>query len=196
MTAPTLLIQGEHDQYGTLAQIDAIERGVRGPVSRAVLDCRHAPHLEAPEETLEAAVRVRAGPAVSGLEHHFVVPFERSFDAAYGLEYVTPTTGRVTVRAELLGADGTVSSGVYAAIAESLASTGTAVEVVPDGLIPSGLSNSTHVVGDVRDGVLEATARCRARGELEWLWDVEIGPAGGEPSAIATVAIAVRERRV
>ena len=133
---------------------------------------------------------------MSGLEHHFVVPFERSFDAAYGLEYVTPTDGRVTVRPELLADDGTVSSGVYAAIAESLASTGTAVEVVPDGLIPSGLSNSTHVVGDVRDGVLEATARCRARGEMEWLWDVEIGPAGGEPSAIATVAIAVRKRQV
>ncbi len=133
---------------------------------------------------------------MSGLEHHFVVPFERSFDAAYGLEYVSPTTGRITVRAELLGADGTVSSGVYAAIAESLASTGTAVEVVPGGLIPSGLSNSTHVVGDVRDGVLEATARCRARGEQEWLWDVEIGPAGGQPSAIATVAIAIRRKRV
>jgi acyl-coenzyme A thioesterase PaaI-like protein len=133
---------------------------------------------------------------VSGLEHHFVVPFERSFDAAYGLEFVTPTTARVTVRAELLADDGTVSSGVYAAIAESLASTGTAVEVVPDGLTPSGLSNSTHVVGDVRDGVLEASARCRARSEMEWLWDVEIGPAGGEPSAIATVAIAVRKRHV
>ena len=52
VTAPTLLIQGEHDQYGTLAQIDAIERGVQGPVQRAVLDCRHAPHLEAPEATL------------------------------------------------------------------------------------------------------------------------------------------------
>ena len=85
---------------------------------------------------------------------------------------------------------------MYAAIAESLASTGTAVEVVPEGLIPSGLSNSTHVVGDVREGVLEATARCRARGEGEWLWDVEIGPPDGEPSAIATVAIAVRENRV
>jgi len=56
VTAPTLLIQGEHDQYGTLAQIDAIERGVRGPVTRAVLDCRHAPHLEAPDATLAAAV--------------------------------------------------------------------------------------------------------------------------------------------
>jgi pimeloyl-ACP methyl ester carboxylesterase len=55
VTAPTLLIQGEHDQYGTLAQIEAIERGVRGPVRRVVLDARHAPHLEAPEATLQAA---------------------------------------------------------------------------------------------------------------------------------------------
>ncbi len=55
VTAPALLIQGEHDQYGTLAQIDAIARGIAGPVSRAMLDCRHAPHLEAPEDTLAAA---------------------------------------------------------------------------------------------------------------------------------------------
>ena len=89
--------------------------------------------------------------------------------------------GRVLVTPALLGADGTVQSGVYAAMAESLASTGTAVEVVPQGLIPSGLSNSTHVVGDARDGVLEAPRRCRARGALEWLWDVEIGPPGGRP---------------
>ena len=101
---------------------------------------------------------------------------------------MTPTSGRVTVRPELLGADGTVQSGVYAAIAESLASTGTAVEVVPDGLIPSGLSNSTHVVGDVRDGVLEATARCRARGE--------IGVALGRRDRSARAAHRARSRRL
>ncbi len=55
ITAPVLAIQGEHDQYGTLAQIDAIEAGVSGPFERAMLDARHAPHLEAPEETLRAA---------------------------------------------------------------------------------------------------------------------------------------------
>jgi pimeloyl-ACP methyl ester carboxylesterase len=55
ITAPVLAIQGAHDQYGTLAQIDAIEAGVSGPFERAVLDARHAPHLEAPEETLRIA---------------------------------------------------------------------------------------------------------------------------------------------
>ena len=133
---------------------------------------------------------------MSGLEHHFVVPFEHSFDAGYGLEYLGPARGRITVRPELLGADGTVSSGVYAAIAESLASTGTAVEVVPQGLIPSGQSNSTHVIGEAREGVLEAHARCRARGAGEWLWDVEIGPPDGAATAIAAVVIAVRPKRV
>jgi acyl-coenzyme A thioesterase PaaI-like protein len=136
---------------------------------------------------------------VSGLEDAFVIPSERSFDAHYGLEHVSAgageARGRVTVRPDHLGADGTVASGVYAAMAESLASTGTAVEVVPRGFFPSGLSNSTHVVGDARDGILEAVARCRARGELEWLWDVEIGPHGGERTAFATVAIAVRPMR-
>jgi len=95
----------------------------------------------------------------------FVVPPERSFDAAYGLEYVDATHGRIVVRDALLGTDGTVSSGVYAAIAESIASTGTAVEVLPHGLIPSGLSNATYVVGEVREGELAAAARCRARGD-------------------------------
>ncbi len=130
------------------------------------------------------------------LQDHFVVPFERSFDAHYGLEYVEPARGRIEVTDALLGADGTVSSGVYASIAESLASTGTAVEVVPQGLVPFGLNNSTQVVRAVREGVLEGIARCRARGETEWLWDVEIGPPGGPASAIATISIAVRPKRV
>jgi pimeloyl-ACP methyl ester carboxylesterase len=57
VTAPALLIQGEHDQYGTLAQVEAVRRGVSGPAELVILDCRHAPHLEAPEETLAAAAR-------------------------------------------------------------------------------------------------------------------------------------------
>src|SRR4051812_12343219 len=134
--------------------------------------------------------------SLSDLSAHFVVAFEDSFDARYGLEYLSPTHGRLTVRPDLLGADGTVQSGVYAAMAESIASTGTAVEVVPQGLVPSGQSNSTHVIGEVREGVLEARARCRARAASEWLWDIEIGPPDSAATAIAAVVIAVRQQRV
>ena len=51
---PLVLIQGERDQYGTMAQLDAIEAGVSAPVERIHLAASHAPHLEAPEETLTA----------------------------------------------------------------------------------------------------------------------------------------------
>ncbi|MFB7483861.1 alpha/beta fold hydrolase [Streptomyces anulatus] len=53
--APVLLIQGERDQYGTVRQLHAVERGVAGP-ARLVepAGCGHSPHLERPAETLEA----------------------------------------------------------------------------------------------------------------------------------------------
>ena len=133
---------------------------------------------------------------MSDLAQHFKVALVHSFDARYGLEYLSPAHGRMTIVPAVLGPDGTVQSGIYAAMAESLASTGTAVEVVPQGRFPSGLSNATHVIGEAREGVLEGIARCRARGEAEWLWDVEIGPPGAAPTAVATVVIAVRDFRV
>jgi 1,4-dihydroxy-2-naphthoyl-CoA hydrolase len=120
-----------------------------------------------------------------------VVPFERSFDATYGLEYVDPAHGRVVVDARHLGAHGAVQSGVYAAMAESIASTATAVEMVPQGFVVSGLSNATYVLADIHEGVLEAAATCRARVEGEWLWDVEVR-AGELLAAQATIVIAVR----
>jgi pimeloyl-ACP methyl ester carboxylesterase len=53
---PLLLIQGLADPYGTLAQIERIERGVRGPTSRLVLEaCGHSPHRDRPDAVLEAA---------------------------------------------------------------------------------------------------------------------------------------------
>jgi pimeloyl-ACP methyl ester carboxylesterase len=61
ISCPVLLIQGEHDQYGTLAQLDAIERAVPGPVERVQLPCRHAPQLEAPGATLAATTRFLSG---------------------------------------------------------------------------------------------------------------------------------------
>ena len=52
---PLLLIQGRDDEYGTLAQLDAIERQVRGRVDRVeLLDCGHSPHRDQPQATLAA----------------------------------------------------------------------------------------------------------------------------------------------
>jgi pimeloyl-ACP methyl ester carboxylesterase len=51
---PVLLIQGTGDQYGTMAQIDAIASTVSGPAARVELDCRHSPPTERPDETVAA----------------------------------------------------------------------------------------------------------------------------------------------
>ena len=56
ISCPLLLIQGERDQYGTMAQLDAIERRATGRVRRIHLDCQHSPPTEMPDETVDAIV--------------------------------------------------------------------------------------------------------------------------------------------
>jgi pimeloyl-ACP methyl ester carboxylesterase len=52
---PVLAIQGADDEYGTLAQLDAIERGVAGRVERLVLArCKHSPHRDQETAVLAA----------------------------------------------------------------------------------------------------------------------------------------------
>jgi len=58
---PVLLIQERDDPYGTEAQLDAIERGVAGPVRRLVLPGEgHAPHRRHPDEVIAAVDRLLA----------------------------------------------------------------------------------------------------------------------------------------
>lgn len=55
---PVLAIQGEQDEYGTMAQLDAICGKVRGPCDQVKLaDCGHSPHRDQPQATLAALVR-------------------------------------------------------------------------------------------------------------------------------------------
>ena len=52
---PILAIQGTDDQYGTLDQIDRIERGAPSTVERLVLDaCGHSPHRDQPDAVIRA----------------------------------------------------------------------------------------------------------------------------------------------
>ncbi len=52
---PVLAIQGRDDRYGTLAQIEALEKGTYAPVDVEIVEnCKHSPHAEQPERTLAA----------------------------------------------------------------------------------------------------------------------------------------------
>jgi pimeloyl-ACP methyl ester carboxylesterase len=58
VTCPTLVLQGEADEYGTAAQVEAIARGVAGPVESELLPgCAHVPHHQAADAVLERVAR-------------------------------------------------------------------------------------------------------------------------------------------
>jgi 1,4-dihydroxy-2-naphthoyl-CoA hydrolase len=124
------------------------------------------------------------------------IPWDVGFDALYGLELLEideqRATARVAVRDAIKQPTGLVHGGVYAAIAESLASLGTGVGVVPQGLIPQGLSNQTSFLRPILEGTIHAVAVRRHRGRTTWIWDVELSDDEGRLCAVSRMTIAVR----
>ena len=127
--------------------------------------------------------------------------FERvqGFDALLGLEVLEVT--EELVRAQVAVLDkvkqpfGLVHGGVFASIAETLASVGTAVVVMPEGLAAMGLSNSTSFMRPITEGTIHARALRRHRGRTTWIWDVEIRDDAERLCALTRMTIAVRAMR-
>ncbi len=125
--------------------------------------------------------------------------FKRSlgFDAFYGLELLELTQD--FARAELAIRDhhkqpfGLVHGGVYASIAEALASYATASVVVPKGQSASGMSNLTSFLRPVTAGTVHALATCKHAGRTTWVWEVELTDDARRLCATSRVTIAVRE---
>ncbi len=62
IVAPLLLVQGREDEYGTLAQLSAIECATPASVRRVVIErCGHSPYREHPVQTLDAIRTFVAG---------------------------------------------------------------------------------------------------------------------------------------
>jgi pimeloyl-ACP methyl ester carboxylesterase len=57
VACPTLLIQGDGDEYGTMEQVHTIAEAVAGRVDILALDaCGHAPHIDRRQTVLDATV--------------------------------------------------------------------------------------------------------------------------------------------
>jgi 1,4-dihydroxy-2-naphthoyl-CoA hydrolase len=118
------------------------------------------------------------------------------FDGLYGLQLLgysdTEVRARVEVRAELLQPAGLVHGGVYAAMAEAMASLATAIAVFADGSTAMGLSNSTSFLRPVTAGTVHAHATRLHRGRTTWVWDVRFSDDADRLCAVTRMTIAVR----
>jgi 1,4-dihydroxy-2-naphthoyl-CoA hydrolase len=127
------------------------------------------------------------------------VPFhyEVGFDGLYGLKVTEVSDelmrGRVEVREELKQLAGLVHGGVYASIAESLASIGTGLAVMGEGKQAMGLSNQTSFLRPITAGTIHAEARRKHRGRSTWVWEVEITDDQGKLCVLTRMTVAVRD---
>jgi 1,4-dihydroxy-2-naphthoyl-CoA hydrolase len=118
------------------------------------------------------------------------------FDRLYGLEFLslsdTEVRARLPVRDELKQPAGLVHGGVYAAMAESMASFGTARVVYGEGARAMGLSNNTSFLRPVTEGVVHGLATRLHRGRTTWVWDVRFSDDSDRTCAVTRMTIAVR----
>ena len=123
----------------------------------------------------------------------------RGFDGLYGLELLdysdTEVRAQVTVGEQLKQAAGLLHGGVYAAMAEAMASLATAGAVAPEGNTAMGLSNSTSFLRPITEGVVHARATRLHRGRTTWVWDVSFSDDAGRTCAVTRMTIAVRPPR-
>lgn len=125
--------------------------------------------------------------------------FLLGFDRHYGLELLECTESEV--RAQVLVGEhhkqpaGLVHGGVYASIAESMASMATGMTVFDEGNVAMGMSNNTSFLRPITQGTVHAHAVRLQRGRTTWLWDVTFTDDDDRLCALTRMTIAVRPLR-
>jgi 1,4-dihydroxy-2-naphthoyl-CoA hydrolase len=119
------------------------------------------------------------------------------FDRLYGLEILDCSDEEVRARVEVSDhvkqPAGLVHGGVFASIAETMASMGTSKAVHEEGKSARGLSNQTSFLRPIVDGTINATAKRRHKGRTTWVWDVDITDDQGRLCALVRMTVAVRD---
>jgi uncharacterized protein (TIGR00369 family) len=124
--------------------------------------------------------------------------FEGTLDQVLGFEALDIGAELARARAEVAQQHkqpyGIVHGGVYAAMAESLASQATAAGVYEAGNIAVGMSNFTSYMRPITSGTIHAEARRRHAGSTTWVWEVDMTDDEGRLCAVSRVTVAVRPR--
>lgn len=119
--------------------------------------------------------------------------YERFFGLSVTEVSATSARAEVAVRDDLKQVFGLVHGGVFASIAESLASWATATAVYERGLAV-GMSNNTSFLRPITEGTIHARATRIHGGRTTWLWDVEFRDDDERLCAVTRMTIAVRPR--
>jgi 1,4-dihydroxy-2-naphthoyl-CoA hydrolase len=118
------------------------------------------------------------------------------FDRHYGLQLLEVSEelvrARVDVRDELKQPAGLIHGGLYASMAEAMASLATGLTVLAEGSTAMGLSNNTSFLRPVTAGAVHARATRLHRGRTTWVWDVHFSDDEGRLCAVTRMTIAVR----
>jgi 1,4-dihydroxy-2-naphthoyl-CoA hydrolase len=119
-----------------------------------------------------------------------------AFDQHYGLEDLRVdgdgARARLTIGPHHLQPTHVVHGGVYASIAEAVASFGTNVRVRDSGHVALGMTNATSFLRPASRGTLHAHGTPLHRGATTWVWDVHITDDEGRLCAVGRVTLAVR----
>ena len=118
------------------------------------------------------------------------------FAELIGVEWVDlgpdEARARIAVDERHLQPYGIVHGGVYAALAESIASAATYEAVKAEGMVAIGQANNTSFLRAISGGHVHAVARPRQRGRTTWVWDVELSDDEERVCALVRMTIAVR----
>lgn len=118
------------------------------------------------------------------------------FDRHYGLEFLECSEDEV--RAQVKVAEhhkqpaGLVHGGLYASVAEAIASMATGMTVLDEGDVAMGMANNTSFLRPIVQGTVHAHAVRVHRGRTTWLWDVTFADDDGRVCALTRMTIAVR----
>jgi 1,4-dihydroxy-2-naphthoyl-CoA hydrolase len=119
------------------------------------------------------------------------------FSGLIGIEWLShepeEAKARIAVRDELKQPYGYLHGGVIMSAIDELCSRCTVMQVMMDGQVALGQSQSISLLRSVRDGSVTVTARVRHRGKTTWVWDAEATDEEGRLCALSQMTVAVRD---
>ena len=118
-----------------------------------------------------------------------------AYDVLYGLDVLAATgdeaRGAVAVADGVRQPLGLVHGGIYASMAESLATRATSA-ALGDGAVVTGQNSQTSFLRPITEGTIHATGRPRHRGRSTWVWEFDVTDDAGRLCAMVRITVAVR----